>query len=957
LVTKLGDLQFRIQVLPDAAYGNESEGARKRTRTRVWDGDAESFRTYKEAEVKLWEAAEAAGTAYVPSRPDMRVVPREGRPANSGPDGFYVLEEPRDPLERFDGGMVTDPSVGKGERGEPVTLFAVKTGFQGVFETWTGRNVGLPMAIVLNGEVRSAPTINSALRDHVQVTLGEQSYQQAQREAKELTTVLQTGSLKMRPVLESTTKTGARLAGESRERGVMATVVALALVLVFMLVFYHWMGLVANAALILNLVLLLGALAAFQAALSLPGIAGIVLTLGVAVDANILINERIREERAIGRNMHRALAEGYSRALTTIVDANMTSVITAVFLYAYGSGAIRGFAVSLTLGLLISMFTAVFVTRAIFEWQLKRGSLKEVGGLKGGRVPSIRWMALRRVLVPISVLGVIFGFAAFFLGDPHTIYDIDFTGGQKWQLRFHERTTVDEVKQALRGEPVDVEVSSTFFDADKTLQTRRQTVKAGPYADATVFSVGAEERAVEIKVQRATARRDLTEEEEAQALEGFFRARFGARLLPPWTRGDPKPYAAPESPAGEEPPPLPAPAPAPAPDGAPAAPADPAAELKEVEGGVTFDMAFVDGQNVLTAEALDKVLTGSFPAYRHDGQRRAIPASQVKRAVVVRETPGGKQGVRTFDVWLKTTPTEGDDVIDPKPSDLKLDLGDWLESAGFREALKAALPTGTAVDGVSLSSPFPSRDQISPSVAKQLRDDALVALLLSFLGIIVYVAVRFSSRAMGLASVLCLFHDVAVTLGVVVVCNAAGLVDAKIDLTMVAAFLTLVGLSINDTVVIYDRIRENRGKRPTITSAMIDLSINQTLGRTLKTITTILITCVALFVFNVGQRNVLEGFAFCLIVGSVVGTYSTVAIASPLLLYLPWIWEKVRWAAPGAGLVGACTRHVALALLLPLAVVVWLLHGLLFALYAVVVGIALFTPWALGVEDPKEVAA
>ena len=125
-----------------------------------------------------------------------------------------------------------------------------------------------------------------------------------------------------------------------------------------MLIYYRWMGLVANLALVLNLVLLLGAMAAFQAALSLPGIAGIVLTLGVAVDANILINERIREERLAGRSVHRALAEGYDRALTTIVDANVTTIITAIFLYVYGSGSIRGFAVSLTLGLLISMFTA-----------------------------------------------------------------------------------------------------------------------------------------------------------------------------------------------------------------------------------------------------------------------------------------------------------------------------------------------------------------------------------------------------------------------------------------------------------------------------------------------------------------------------------------------------------------------------------------------------------------------
>lgn len=948
LVTTLGDLQFRIEVLPDSLYRQDGEGsAFKRQRFGLWTGSPEEFTAFKEAEVKAWQAAQAAGTAYVPTRAPYRVVPRQGVPASAGAFAFAVVEDSASADERFDGAILENPAVSKDGEGRPVTVFDVKNKFRGSFEAWTGRNVQLPMAIILNGEHVMAPVINQPLSDSVQVTLGATSMDAARKQAEELKTTLQTGSLKLRPVLEARTKVGARLAGESRDRGILATLVALGLVLVFMLIYYRWMGVVANVALVLNLVLLVGALAFADAALSLPGIAGIVLTLGVAVDANILINERIREERALGRNMHRALDEGYSRALTTIVDANMTSIITAVFLYAYGSGAIRGFAVSLALGLLISMFTAIFVTRAIFEWQLKRGSLREFKVTGSGKVPSFRWMANRRWMVPLSVILVVGGLFLFATTERLKLYDIDFTGGQKVQLRFATPITVDEVKAGLRGAPVEVEVSSTYFDKDEQLQVRRQVVAVGPLDSAEVFTVGDTGDSVELKVQRATGRDDLDPEEEEQALRGYLAKRFEGRLLPAWqsapARRVPAEGAAPAAPGSE----------------APAA--DPA--LAAVAGGIATDMAFVDPRARLSPALLEAVLAKDFPHYVHDGKRRALPAADMKRTVVVRPSAQAAAGtVRRFDLWVKTTSKEGTTSEDAEPERFGKDLEQWLGSPAFRTALARELGNMEAreLEEVALSQPLPSQDQISASVAQRLKNDALVALSLSLLGIIVYVALRFRSRSMGLASVLCLFHDVAVTAGIVALANSMGLVDARINLTMVAAFLTLVGLSINDTVVIYDRIRENRGRAPTITTAMIDLSLNQTFGRTLKTITTILLVCFALFAFNVGQRNVLEGFAFCLIVGSFVGTYSSIAIAAPLLLYLPWLWVRVQRLAPQGTLVGACASRWVLMPLLPLALLLWLAWALAFSAYAFVVGLALFTPWALSgkaEEAPPTAAA
>lgn len=940
LVTTLGDLQFRIEVLPDALYRQDSDSsAFKRQRFGVWTGSQEEFTAFKEAEVKAWQAAQAAGTAYVPSRPPYRVVPRQGATPTMGAFAFAVVEDPASPDERFDGAILENPAVSKDNEGRPVTVFDVKNKFRGSFQAWTGRNVQLPMSIILNGEHVMAPVINQPLSDHVQVTLGATSMDSARKQAEELKTTLQTGSLKLRPVLEARTKVGARLAGESRDRGILATLVALGLVLVFMLIYYRWMGLVANVALVLNLLLLVGALAFADAALSLPGIAGIVLTLGVAVDANILINERIREERALGRNLHRALDEGYSRALTTIVDSNMTSIITAVFLYAYGSGAIRGFAVSLVLGLLISMFTAIFVTRAIFEWQLKRGSLREFKVTGSGKVPSFRWMANRTWMVPLSVLLVVGGILLFATTDRLTLYDIDFTGGQKVQMRFASPVTVDEVKQGLRGAPVEVEVTSTFFDKDEQLQVRRQKVAVGPLDGAEVFTVGDTGDSVELKVQRATERADLNPEEEEQALRGYLVKRFEGRLLPAWQSEPARRVPATSTPGA-----------APAEPAAPPAPAaDPA--LAAVAGGIATDVAFVDPRARLTPALLEAVLTKDFPHYVHDGStRRAVAATDMKRSVVVRPSAKAATGsVHRFDVWVKTTSKEGTTAEDAEPERFSKGLEQWLGGPAFRTALARELGLADVkeLEDLSLSQGLPSQDQISASVAQRLKNDALVALALSLVGIIVYVALRFRSTSMGLASVLCLFHDVAVTAGVVALANSMGLVDARINLTMVAAFLTLVGLSINDTVVIYDRIRENRGRAPGITTAMIDLSLNQTFGRTLKTITTILLVCCALFFFNVGQRNVLEGFSFCLIVGSFVGTYSSVAIASPLLLFLPWVWLRVKGLAPHGQLVSACASRWVLMPLLPLALVAWLAWALAFSAYAFVVGLVLFTPWAL----------
>ena len=957
LVTQLGDLRFQIEVLPDSGYERRLERKGEiPDRKGVWpklspsesDEAAERrFEAFKKKEVAVWQAARDKGVEYRPTDKRFRVVKAKGAPG-SNVNQFHILEETGVKGDRyfFDGGILVNPVARySAERGDGwVVVYDVKNEYQNVFAEWTGRNIKLPMAIVLNKEYHSAPTINSTLRDSVQITLGNRGTPaEAQAEAEQLATVLQTGSLKVQPTMEAQTRIGASLAGESRNRGILSIVVAFLVVLLFMFIYYRSTGMVANIALLLNLVLLVGFLAFFQAVLTLPGIAGIVLTVGMAVDANILINERIREEIRGGRSLRRAVSEGYDRALSAIVDANVTSIITAIFLFKFGSGPVRGFAITLAIGLLVSMFTAIFVTRTIVEWLLHKGWLKKLGMLGTGEPPRTNWISLRRLFIPVSVSAVVAGLAIFVMTDKYTLYDVDFTGGYKAQAAFHKDTTVDDVKRAL-GEAREVTIQQEVVDENGRETTRPLTLSVGPFPSAQVLAVGTEDRSAEIKVQRLfeEKKEDLSEEDQSRAFMSYIQGVLHDRLMPNSTLQAPSRYVHPGAAdeGGES--------------------ADPA--LTAVDGGWKLQIGFRDTKKLIKPTTLETLLKTKFPHWQFlDGKDVPKLPSEVqglKRDVVVRPAMQPIGALNAFDIWIKTTASNGDS-LDGSQHDLQNRLDAYLDGPEFRAEIgKDVGDTGLSEENFGLSAPFRSTDVIGSSVAQRLKNDAMLALVLSLLGIIIYIAIRFRSRAMGFAAVLCLFHDVAITLGLVSIANSLGIVDAKINLAMVAAFLTLVGYSVNDTVVIFDRIRENRGKRPDIDAPLINLSINQTLARTIKTSATFLLVCLALFAFNIGQRNVLEGFAFLLILGSVIGTYSTIAISSPLLLYLPWLWERVNGFAPPSDMLTKCLSNPLMLLASPIIFLVWLAWWLVFAAIAFVAGLVMIVPWALGttVEGDSEPA-
>ena len=294
------------------------------------------------------------------ARPSLNteLLPMSGQRADE-PDTTILVE--RDVA--MTGENITDARVGYDEIGQPLVDLRLNGRGAAVFEKLTAENVGRAMAIVLDGKVYSAPVIQERIGGGRCSISGSFTVE----EASDLAVILRAGSLPAPVTLLEERSVGPSLGQESIEQGLNACLVGGAVVIIFMILYYGFTGFIADIALTLNIVLILAGLACFGATLTLPGIAGIILTIGTAVDANVLINERIREELRRGLSIKAAIKEGYSRATLTIVDSHLTSIIAALVLYQFGTGPIRGFAVTLTLGLTASLFTAVFVSHVLID--------------------------------------------------------------------------------------------------------------------------------------------------------------------------------------------------------------------------------------------------------------------------------------------------------------------------------------------------------------------------------------------------------------------------------------------------------------------------------------------------------------------------------------------------------------------------------------------------------------
>ncbi|QFR49780.1 protein translocase subunit SecD [Sulfurimonas lithotrophica] len=304
------------------------------------------------ARVSVMDAAEAAKYNDV-------ILPDAKNEAHK-----YLVKE----IPILDGGMLTDAHVGFDQNNRPVINFTLNAEGAAIFGDFTGKNVGKRLAIVLDGKVYSAPNINERIGGGSGQISGDYTVMQA----KDLAIALRSGALLAPVYMMEKRSVGPSLGADSIEASMIALIGGFVLVIIFMVVYYKAAGLIANVALIANLFIILAVMSLFGATLTLPGMAGIVLTVGMAVDANVIISERIRELIYQGKSIHKAIEEGYSNAMRAILDANITTLIAAVVLYAYGTGAIKGFAITISIGILASMLTAILGTHGIYEMLEKK---------------------------------------------------------------------------------------------------------------------------------------------------------------------------------------------------------------------------------------------------------------------------------------------------------------------------------------------------------------------------------------------------------------------------------------------------------------------------------------------------------------------------------------------------------------------------------------------------------
>jgi len=291
--------------------------------------------------------------------------------ADAAEYGDVILSDVKDENRKYliheipilDGGMLTNAAVGFDKNNRPLITFTLNAEGADIFGDFTGKNVGKRLAVVLDGKVYSAPNIN----ERIGGGSGQISGNYTVLEAKDLAIALRSGALLAPIYLMEKRSVGPSLGADSIRASLVALVGGFVLVIIFMVFYYRLAGVVANIALIANLLILLAVMSLFGATLTLPGMAGIVLTVGMAVDANVIISERIRELIYEGKSLHKAIEDGYANAMSAILDANITTLIASVVLYVYGTGAIKGFAITMSIGILASMLTAILGTHGIYQ--------------------------------------------------------------------------------------------------------------------------------------------------------------------------------------------------------------------------------------------------------------------------------------------------------------------------------------------------------------------------------------------------------------------------------------------------------------------------------------------------------------------------------------------------------------------------------------------------------------
>ena len=402
---------------------------------------------------------------------------------------LYALKGNRENTPQLSGAVITDARQSYGPTGKPTVSMQMNAKGAKVWEEMTGNafQQGSQIAIVLDDIVYSAPGVTSG---PISGGNSEISGQFTLNEAVDLANVLRAGKLPASADIVQAEEVGPSLGQEAIDTGKMSFGIALILVLLWMLFYYGKAGIFSDIALMLNILLIFGILAGLGAVLTLPGIAGIVLTVGIAVDANVLIYERVREELTKGKGQKEAIRDGFSNALSSILDANITTGLTALILFVFGTGPIKGFATTLLIGIVTSLFTAIFITRLLIDWYVNRGGKLDFStSITKGlfRNINIDWLRKRKIAYIISAIVIVGGLSSLFT----TGLDegIDFVGGRTYQVRFAQDVNPEEVKTAVNGVFGSAEVKTIGSANQLKISTKYKVDENSAEADEEVQSM------------------------------------------------------------------------------------------------------------------------------------------------------------------------------------------------------------------------------------------------------------------------------------------------------------------------------------------------------------------------------------------------------------------------------------------------------------------------------------
>lgn len=754
----------------------------------------------------------------------------------------------------------------------------------------TSNNIHRDMAILMDGKAIEAPRIQSAIGGSGEITLGTANTAAAarriQQQGKMLAQILNAGSLpatlQNHPISVQTI--GATLGADNLQAGLHSAVIAVIVVLIFMFIYYTITGAFADVALILNLILLLGVMSMIHATFTLPGIAGVVLTLGMAVDANILINERIREELHKGASLWLAVKQGYDKVFWTIFDANTTTSLTSIVLVWLGSEDVKGFGVTLLIGLAVHMFTALFVTRTLMIAAIRFGVMKKIDDLSikeyfrdmftftwlRGRWPFMRvftltnfdWIGKRRIFWAVSAVIMIAGLTAFFLRG-NKKYDTEFNGGTQITMRLEQGKTM-KVSQVRA----------------KILQLANQVPGLKALRHATVYSIGTHHNEFQIITSIVNPTKKSLQHAAAgpapvQLLASKLEATFSNviavkrrlsfeyvnvppahiqdlldnRTVIPITHGDLQQLVA----------------------------SMPNVDISDYRGGVAVVLRHItppESAQSITRRIRDMSQEPDFAALEYR-PFKLIPIRYATGAAL-----GQGHAPVTQAVVVAADPHRAYNPYNAS------ELASWKQKVAGAEwhIIRTALTTSGGLAGIT---------SFAPQVATEARLNALMAVAISLILIVAYVWIRFGGIRYGFGVVFSLVHDAIVAVAATVLAvyihetfigHFLLVSDFKINMTMIAAYLTVIGYSVNDTIVIFDRVRENRGRlKSPLTQKLVNDSINQCFGRTIWTTFTVFVVVAILYIFG-GQG--VHGFAYAMLIGVFTGAYSTLAIASPMLLHV-----------------------------------------------------------------------